>query len=181
MSWIDDVKTRIDFLNAVVSQMQFNEEGTSIDLTSLPGPNLILKVRYLERRQSGVKHFFRERRRCDVVALIASLPKPTMIFIEAKSGIDRNNTDSSESLDQLASSLQIMSDAIDECALDLPFESLMECNCYATCVMESMRADSGANQTQRKFENDFYRKYRVPLRFVPADQDIWQAIQGNTT
>lgn len=181
MSWLNDVENRIGLPNAVESQPRFIEDQTHIDLTTLPEPNLVLKISYLQRRRSGVNHFFRGRSRCDIVALIDSDPKAKIILIEAKSGSDSNNTASEQALGQLTSSLDIMRDAIDECTLNLPFSSLAACESHAVCVMESMRGNRPANESQRRFTTQFYRQNRVPLQYIPSDQDIWQAIQQNTT
>ena len=179
MSWLNDVENRIGFPNAVESQTRFIEDQTHIDFTTLPEPNLVLKTRYLERRRSGVRHFFRDRSRCDVVVLIDSQHNTTIILVEAKSGADSNNSASKQALAQLTSSVNIMRDAISECKLDLPFNSLAACESHAVCVMESMRGNRPANATQRRFATRFYRQYRVPLSFVSAEQDIWQEIQRN--
>ncbi len=181
MSWLNDVEDRIGLPNAVESQPRFIEDQTHIDLTTLPEPNLVLKIRYLERRRSGVNHFFRGRSRCDIVALIDSDPKVKIILVEAKSGADSNNSASEQALDQLTSSLEIMRDAINECTLNLPFNSLAVCETHAVCVMASMRGSRPANVAQRQFRTQFYRSNRVPLQYISADQDIWQAIQQNTT
>ena len=179
MSWLQDVENRIGFPNAVETQPRFIEDNTSIDFTTLPEPNLVLKTRHPERRRSGVRHFFRDRSRCDVVVLIDSRPKATIILVEAKSGADSNNSASRQALAQLTSSVNIMRDAISECQLNLPFNSLVACNSHAVCVMESMRGNRPANAMQRRFTTRFYRQNRIPLSFVPADQDIWQEIQRN--
>ena len=178
MSWLKDVENRIGFPNAVETQPRFIEDGTAIDFTSLPSPHLVLKIRYLERSRSGVNHFFRGRQRCDLIALVDNPPKITVVLVEAKSGNDSNNEASKSAVAQLGSSLEIMRDSIAECELDLPFDSLASCDAHAVCVMESMRGSRPANATQRGFATQFYRQNRVPLRYLPADQDIWQTIQG---
>ena len=177
MTWFDAVAERIDYPRAVVTPSCFVEDNTTVNLDGLPEPNLVLRVRFLERRQSGLNHLFQERSRCDVVALVDTEPAPTIALIEAKSGNDSNNRDSANAVEQLQSSIAIMRDAVDSCSLDLPFTGLNECEMKAACVMESMRGNRLANETQRRFTGQFYRDNRVPLQFLPAGQDIWQAIQ----
>lgn len=178
MSWLHSIENRINYPRAVVSDLCFVEDKTTINLGSLPNPNLVLRVRYLERRQSGLNHIFQERSRCDVVAFIDSQPKPTIVFIEAKSGNDSNNRDSANALEQLQSSIEIMADTVDDCSLELPFGSLHECEVKSVCVMESMRGNRPANESQRQFTTQFYRQNRISLQYIPAEQDIWRSIQG---
>ena len=181
MTWLDEIENRIGYPSAVVSERRFVEDNTTIDLTSLPNQSLVLRVRHLERRRSGLSHAFEGRRRCDLVALIDSSTKPRIVFIEAKSGKDSNNVDSADATHQLASSIEIMSDAVNDCALELPFANLSECEVTAVCAMESLRGSRTTSRLQRRFTARFYRDNRVPLHYLSAGRDIWQEIRGVTT
>ena len=181
MIWLDDIECRIRIPDAVESNPRFFEDGTRIELTGLSKPNLVLKTRYLERPRSGMDRFFENRPRCDIVAIVATEPKPTIILVEAKSGGDSNNYASKRAQDQLSSSLEILSDAIEKCSLNLPFDSLDACETHAVCVMESMRGNRPSNSRQQRFAAEFYRQNHVPLKYIPSDQDIWEAILSNST
>ena len=181
MSWLKNIVDFISIPNAIELRRCFVLDHCRIHLESLPDTSLVLSIPHLQGSNSPVQEFIGGKQRCDLLVIIAGEQNQTVMFIEAKSGKDRDFDGSNKAVNQLKSSYLIFLDAFKNTELSLPFNDIGDCELYATCVMESMPAHSGASFTQRKLENDFYKKYRVPLRFVPADQDIWQAIQGNTT
>ena len=179
--WIDEVIAFIGLPNAVEGRREFVLDGCRIDLRSLPEPSVILSVPHLQGSASPINRCIGGNERCDLVVLAAGQERPTVIFVEAKSGNDRDYRDSEKAVSQLKSSYSIFLDAFDAIDVELPFNDVQECDVRATCVMESIRSNLGASITQRALENEFYRETRVPFRYTPAEADIWQTIQNSTT
>ena len=179
MSWFDDVIDYIGIPNAIEKRRCFVLDGCRINFGTLPDPSLVLSVPHLQSPNSPVRKFIEGHERCDLFVVALRDANPIVVFVEAKSGNDRDYRDSEKAVSQLRSSFGIFINVFENAEMSLPFTNLDECDMHATCVMESMRANLGSSITQREFENEFYRETRVPFRYISAEMDIWQEIQRN--
>ena len=185
MSWLQEIKTRAFEANAVASDPRFFEDGTEINLNSLPGPKLVLRLQKLALNRSKLRRFFwknpsSEFERCDLVAIVDSHPKPKIILIEAKSG-DDIDADSEKAYDQLLSSMSILESTLDQCTLILPFNSLEHCDIWAVCVMEALRGHRSSEPGQIDLITQFSESTDIPLLYLTADRDLWRQIREQST
>ena len=181
MSWLEDIKNRAFEADAIAPDPRFFEDGTEINLNSLPGPKLVLRLQKLARNKSELRQFFWETtrsefERCDLVAIVDSHPKPKIILIEAKSG-DEIDADSEKAYDQLLSSMSILESTLDQCTLILPFNSLEHCDMWAVCVMEALRGHRSSEPRQIDLITQFSESTDVPLLYLTSDRDLWRQIR----
>ena len=181
MTWLKDLKDRAFEADAIAPEPRFFEDGTEINLNSLPGPKLVLRLQELARNKSELRRFFwetsrREFERCDLIAIVDSQPRPKIIIIEAKSG-DDIDADSEKAYGQLLSSLGILESSLDECTLILPFNSFEQCDLWAVCVMEAMRGHRSSEPGQIDLVTQFSESTDVPLLYLNADRDLWRQIR----
>ncbi len=181
MSWLQDINNQAVEADAIAPDPRFFEDETEINLNSLPGPKLVLKLQKLARNRSELRRFFWETsssefERCDLVAIVDSQPKPKIILIEAKSG-DDIDADSEKAYAQLLSSLSILETTLDQCTLILPFSLLEQCDMWAVCVMEALRGHRSSEPRQIDLMTQFSESTDVPLLYLTADRDLWRQIR----
>ncbi len=102
--WLQDIVEFVGMPNAVEERRHFEVDGCTIDLRTLPCPSVIFSVPHLQGRTSPIRSLIGERERCDLVVLAIDDTNPIVLFVEAKSGRDRDYKDSEKAVSQLKSS-----------------------------------------------------------------------------
>ena len=108
MSWFDDVIDYIGIPNAIEKRRCFVLDGCRINFGTLPDPSLVLSVPHLQSPNSPVRKFIEGHERCDLFVVALRDANPIVVFVEAKSGNDRDYRHSEKAVSQLRSSFGII-------------------------------------------------------------------------
>ena len=160
----------------MVTEKSFVHDRCKINLESMPDPCAIVNVDELKIRVQDVENIIHGNPQCDIVALAHLLNMPVTLLIEAKSGSSHSNIRTREAIDQLSWSMDHF-DNIEIMCTALPIGCRRFPVLTHTKPLDAVLRSDSVKEKYRQFR----RQHRTRIRFVRAGEDIWQAIQQNTT
>lgn len=116
MTWLEELSVRFNNPKVVQTDRVFVEDGCNVNLASLPDSSIVLRVDGLNKKVNWVADLINGSHRCDYV-VISDLNNTMIIdLLEMKSSVRRPL----HALSQLISSEEILNQAIDSCAIEIP-------------------------------------------------------------
>lgn len=116
MTWLEELSIRFSNPKVVQTDRVFVENGCNVNLASLPDSSIVLRVDGLNKKVNWVADLINSSHRCDYV-VVSDLHGVMMLdLLEMKSSVGHPQ----RALSQLTSSLEILNQAIDSCAIEIP-------------------------------------------------------------
>lgn len=121
MTWLEELSIRFSGPKVVQTDRVFVEDGCNVNLASLPDSSIVLRVDGLNKdglnkKVNWVADLINASHRCDYV-VISDLNSIMIVdLLEMKSSVGHPQ----RALSQLISSLEILNQAIDSCAIEIP-------------------------------------------------------------
>ncbi len=176
MGWIEQIADRFRNSSVLISSKSFVQDRCPIEFASIPDPSVVLDADALVNRVEEVENTVDQNPYCDVIALCEPDEHPTTIFVEAKTDRTHTNARVREAISQLSWSFEHFA-GISAICPTLP----ISCRRFAVVTFTRVNDNVLRSPTVKERARAFRRQHGSRIFYVRAGQDIWQAIQSNST